>query len=124
MKVSDVDRAEQWFNRHGKGTVFFGRMVPVFRSLISIPAGVERMPVPLFTLLTAAGSLIWNTALILAGYFLGANYHVVDQYLGVVSKVVLGLAVVGVVWFVVSRVRQRRREGAREEDREEPHARR
>ncbi|MFD7653882.1 DedA family protein [Actinosynnema sp. NPDC059797] len=116
MKVSDVDRAEQWFNRHGKSTVFFGRMVPVFRSLISIPAGVERMPVPLFTLLTAAGSLIWNTALILAGYFLGANYHVVDQYLGVVSKVVLGLAVVGVVWFVVSRVRQRRREEAQEEE--------
>ncbi|GAA1283581.1 DedA family protein [Saccharothrix xinjiangensis] len=119
MKVSDVDRAEQWFNRHGKSTVFFGRMVPVFRSLISIPAGVERMPVPLFTLLTAAGSLIWNTALILAGYLLGANYHVVDQYLGIVSKVVLGLAVAGVAWFVVARVRQRRREDA-----EESHARR
>ncbi|MFC6092740.1 DedA family protein [Saccharothrix lopnurensis] len=120
MKVSDVDRAEQWFHRHGKSTVFFGRMVPVFRSLISIPAGVERMPVPLFTLLTAAGSLIWNTALILAGYFLGANYHVVDQYLGIVSKVVLGLAVVGVVWFVVSRVRQR---GQDQDEDEESHAR-
>jgi membrane protein DedA with SNARE-associated domain len=75
------------------------------------------MPVPLFTLLTAAGSLIWNTALILAGYLLGANYHVVDQYLGIVSKVVLGLVVVAVVWFVVSRVRQRRRDEEEEEER-------
>ncbi|QFZ17087.1 DedA family protein [Saccharothrix syringae] len=113
MKVSDVDRAEQWFARHGRGTVFFGRMVPVFRSLISIPAGVERMPVPQFTLLTAAGSLIWNTALILAGYFLGANYHLVEQYLGIVSKVVLGLLAAAVVWFVVSRVNRRRGSQAR-----------
>lgn len=118
MKVSDIDRAEQWFARHGKGTVFFGRMVPVFRSLISIPAGVERMPVPLFTALTAAGSLIWNTALILAGYFLGANYHVVDQYMGIVSKVVLGLAVLAVAWFAVSRLTQRKKKA------EERHARR
>ncbi|MDU0289843.1 DedA family protein [Saccharothrix longispora] len=113
MKASDVDRSEQWFNRHGKATVFFGRMVPVFRSLISIPAGVERMPILQFTLLTAAGSLIWNTALILAGYLLGANYHLVDQYLGVVSKVVLGLVVIAVVWFVVSRVLQQKKDHAR-----------
>ncbi|XVS65658.1 DedA family protein [Actinosynnema sp. CA-299493] len=104
VDVSDVDRTEEWFARHGKATVFFGRMVPIFRSLISIPAGVERMPLPGFLLLTAAGSLIWNSALILAGYALGANYHLVDQYTGVVSKVVIGLVVVAVGWFVVSRV--------------------
>ncbi|NUT52063.1 MAG: DedA family protein [Saccharothrix sp.] len=104
VKVSDVDRTEEWFARHGKATVFFGRMVPIFRSLISVPAGLERMPLPGFVLLTAAGSLIWNTALILAGYVLGANYHLVEQYVGVVSKVVLGLVALAVVWFVVSRV--------------------
>lgn len=113
VKVADVDRTEEWFARHGKATVFFGRMVPIFRSLISIPAGVERMPLPGFLLLTAAGSLIWNSALILAGYVLGANYHLVDQYMGVVSKVVIGLVVLAVGWFVVSRLTQKKKDHAR-----------
>ncbi|MFE9746269.1 DedA family protein [Saccharothrix saharensis] len=114
VDVSDVDRTEQWFARHGKATVFFGRMVPIFRSLISIPAGVERMPLPSFLLLTAAGSLIWNSALILTGYVLGENYHLIDQYMGIVSKVVIGLVVVAVVWFVVSRLsRQKKKAQAR-----------
>lgn len=114
VKVSDVDRTEEWFARHGRATVFFGRMVPIFRSLISIPAGVERMPLPGFLLLTAAGSLIWNSALIVAGYALGANYHLVDQYVGIVSKVVIGLVVVAVGWFVVSRLtRQKKKDHAR-----------
>jgi membrane protein DedA with SNARE-associated domain len=108
MKLSDVDRTEEWFARHGKATVFFGRMVPIFRSLISIPAGVERMALPAFVLLTAAGSLIWNTALILAGYVLGANYHVVEQYMGIVGKVVLGLVVLAVGFFVASRINQKK----------------
>ncbi|MCC8243966.1 DedA family protein [Saccharothrix luteola] len=113
VKVSDVDRTEEWFARHGKATVFFGRMVPIFRSLISIPAGVERMPLPGFLLLTAAGSLIWNSALILAGYVLGSNYHLVDQYMGIVSKVVIGLVVLAVGWFVVSRLTQKKKAQAR-----------
>lgn len=114
VKVSDVDRTEEWFARHGRATVFFGRMVPIFRSLISIPAGVERMPLPGFLLLTAAGSLIWNSALILAGYALGANYHLVDHYVGIVSKVVIGLVVAAVGWFVVSRLtRQKKGDHAR-----------
>lgn len=124
VKVSDVDRTEEWFARHGKATVFFGRMVPVFRSLISIPAGVERMPLPGFLLLTAAGSLIWNTALILTGYVLGENYHLVDQYMGIVSKVVLGLVVLTVGWFVVSRLLQKRRSsGSEQADQERSQAR-
>lgn len=116
VKVSDVDKTEEWFARHGRATVFFGRMVPIFRSLISIPAGVERMPLPGFLLLTAAGSLIWNTALILAGYVLGANYHLVEQYMGIVTKVVLALVALVVVWFVVSRVSQRKKSDDRESD--------
>jgi membrane protein DedA with SNARE-associated domain len=108
MKLSDVDKTEEWFARHGKATVFFGRMVPIFRSLISIPAGVERMALPAFVLLTTAGSLIWNTALILAGYVLGENYHVVEQYMGIVGKVVLGLVVLAVGFFIASRLNQKK----------------
>lgn len=104
VKVSDVDKTEAWFQRHGRATVFFGRMIPIFRSLISIPAGVERMPLPTFLVFTTAGSAIWNTGLILAGYALGENWHVVEDYIGLASKVVAGLVVLALAWFVVSRL--------------------
>jgi membrane protein DedA with SNARE-associated domain len=112
LKASDFDRTERWFQRHGTKAVFFGRMVPLFRSLISLPAGVERMPVWKFLALTTAGSLIWNSGFVLAGYLLGANWQVVDQYAGTFQKIVIGLVVLAVVVFVVRRVRERRREKA------------
>ncbi|MCG8925412.1 DedA family protein [Lentzea sp. CC55] len=108
IRVSDVDKTEAWFLRNGYRAVFFGRMIPVFRSLISIPAGVERMRLAPFIAYTAAGSLLWNTALILAGYLLGDNWHLVEQYVGLGSKVVLGLAVVAVAVFVATRLSKHR----------------
>src|ERR1700754_1792229 len=60
VKMTDVDKAEGWFAKHGVKTIFFGRMIPIFRSFISIPAGVERMSLPIFLLFTALGSAIWN----------------------------------------------------------------
>jgi membrane protein DedA with SNARE-associated domain len=108
VRVSDVDKTEAWFLRNGYRAVFFGRMIPVFRSLISIPAGIERMRMGPFLAYTAAGSLLWNTALILAGYLLGDNWHLVEQYVGIGSKVVLGLAVVALGIFVVTRLSRRR----------------
>lgn len=108
VTASDVDKADEWFDKHGNKAVFIGRMVPVVRSLISVPAGVSGMPVLKFTLYTAAGSLVWNTALILAGYALGDNYELVDRYLGWVSTVVLAALAIALVWFVVSRVKERR----------------
>ena len=107
MKVSDVDRAEAWFSRHGSKAVFFGRMIPIFRSLISIPAGVERMPVLRFTLLTAAGSTIWNAVFVLAGYFLGENWGLVERYAGILQKLVIVTVAVAIIAFVVVRIRQR-----------------
>ncbi|KAE8763024.1 DedA family protein [Georgenia thermotolerans] len=108
VKIEDVDKTEAWFHRHGKGTVFLGRMIPIFRSLISIPAGITRMPLLLFTALTLAGSLVWNTALIVAGYALGENWHVVENYVGVFTKIVIVLVVLALAWFAVSRVRAMR----------------
>jgi membrane protein DedA with SNARE-associated domain len=110
VRVSDVDRTEAWFSRNGYRAVFFGRMIPVFRSLISIPAGIERMRPAPFLACTAAGSLLWNTALILAGYLLGDNWHLVEQYVGIGSKVVLGLAAAAVVFFVVNRLEKARKD--------------
>jgi membrane protein DedA with SNARE-associated domain len=109
IKAADVERTEAWFGRHGSKAVFFGRMIPIFRSLISIPAGIERMPLLRFTLLTTAGSAIWNTIFVLAGYFLGANWHVVEEYAGVFQKVVIAVVVVAVAVWITVRVRQVRR---------------
>lgn len=109
MKVADVDRAEAWFDRHGSKAVFFGRMIPLFRSLISIPAGVERMPLVRFTLLTTAGSAIWNTIFVLAGYYLGENWELVEQYADIFQKLVIAIVAIAVIVFVVIRLRQRAR---------------
>ncbi|MFJ9639384.1 DedA family protein [Streptomyces sp. NPDC101178] len=108
VKASDLERTEEWFARHGTKAVLLGRMVPVFRSLISVPAGVERMPLPKFVALTTAGSLVWNTVLVLAGYWLGDSWDVVGTYVGLMSKVVLGLVVLAAAWWVVKRVRGRK----------------
>lgn len=108
LKLSDVDRTEAWFDRHGGKAVFLGRMVPLFRSLISIPAGVERMRLSLFLLYTTLGSAIWNTVFVLAGYTLGENWQVVEESVGVYSKAVLVLAGLGLGVFVVLRVRRSR----------------
>ncbi|WP_405139365.1 DedA family protein [Sphaerisporangium sp. NBC_01403] len=109
VKVSDIEKAEAWFAKHGTKTVFFGRMIPIFRSLISVPAGVERMPILGFTALTALGSLIWNTIFVLAGYQLGEQWSLVESYAGILSKIVLGAVGLAVVTFVAVRIAERRK---------------
>ncbi|MFG2723100.1 DedA family protein [Streptomyces sp. NPDC048416] len=107
VKASDLERTEAWFAKHGTKAVFFGRMVPIFRSLISVPAGLERMSMPVFLLLTTLGSLVWNSVLVLAGYWLGDQWDTVDTYVGIISKVVLILVVAALVFYLVVRVRSR-----------------
>lgn len=109
LHPEDVDRTVAWFNKHGKKAVFFGRMVPIFRSLISIPAGVTRMPLLSFILLTTLGSAIWNSIFILAGFFLGDNWHIVEEYSDVLQYIVIAVVVLAVAWFVFVRVRSLRR---------------
>ena len=112
VDLEDVDKVEAWFNRHGYKAVFFGRMIPIFRSLISIPAGIERMPIWKFLGLTTAGSLIWNSIFVFAGYYLGESWHIVEEYAGVFQKIVIAAVVVAAVWYVVSKVRSHRRKKA------------
>ncbi len=104
VKVSDVEKTERWFQRHGNKAVFFGRMVPIFRSLISVPAGIERMSIPAFLVLTTLGSLIWNAIFVLAGFALGENWEEVTGYVDAYSKVVLVAAVLAVLAFLVVRL--------------------
>ncbi|CAM3136345.1 DedA family protein [Stackebrandtia soli] len=110
VKVSDIEKTEAWFAKHGVKAVFFGRMIPIFRSLISIPAGLERMKLPVFLLFTTLGSLIWNTIFIVAGYRLGAHWEVVEEYVGVYSKAIVIIVLLAVALFVVLRIRSLRRD--------------
>lgn len=100
IQVEDFDRAEGWFTRHGNASVFLGRMVPVVRSLISIPAGVERMNLPVFLLFTTAGSLIWNSLFIVGGYLLGGQWHRIESVAGWFSNAVVAAIVVLLVVFL------------------------
>lgn len=109
VKSCDVTAANDWFEKHGKLAVFFGRMVPGVRSLISIPAGMNNMPLPSFLVLTALGSSVWATVLTLAGYYLGQNYEVIQSILAPYSKGI-GIAVVIIIigWFIKNRLSNRK----------------
>ncbi|GGC02221.1 DedA family protein [Cellulomonas carbonis] len=104
----DLDRARSWFDRHGSTAVLTGRFVPVVRSLVSVPAGVERMPVARFLLLTGLGSAVYNGVLVGAGYLLGGRWTDVGRYSDLVNAVLIGGLVALVGWFVVKRLRSRR----------------
>ena len=100
VDVADIDKADAWFTKHGPKAVFLGRFVPGIRSIISIPAGIDRMPVATFLGYTTAGSLIWNSLFVWIGFQLGDRYHLVEQYMDPISKVVyvlIVLAALGVV---------------------------
>lgn len=98
---SDIKKADDWFDKHGHKTVFFARLVPGLRSLISIPAGLSEMHLPTFLIYSALGTGLWALLLAALGGLLGENYEAVDTYLGPVAFVVLGgLTLWAVVWVV------------------------
>lgn len=100
-----IGRAEQWFARFGEVTVFFGRFVPFVRSFVSLPAGVARMGIVRFSVLTAVASAIWAAALAYAGDALGSEWQTVRRGFEYVDYAVLAAIVLAVVYFVVRRRR-------------------
>lgn len=103
--ASDIDKANDWFARYGLLSVFIGRVIPIVRSLISIPAGIARTDLVRFTLLTAVGSAVWNTILVMAGYLLGAGWCSILGFLDRFQYAVAVIVVALVVWYVVVKVR-------------------
>jgi membrane protein DedA with SNARE-associated domain len=89
VKPKDLERAESWFDNHSNTAVLICRCVPLIRSLVSIPAGFRRMNPVAFTLYTAIGSLVWNAALITAGYQLGDRWEMVGEWVGVLQYFVV-----------------------------------
>lgn len=105
VKVSDIQKANSWFARYGYKAIFFCRMIPLVRSLISIPAGMANMKFNLFLLYTTAGTLIWNIVLVSAGAILGESWQSVLDFMNVYSSItytILGLAFVVfcALWFL------------------------
>lgn len=112
----DVDVAMRFFERWGFPAVAIARFVPMVRTFISIPAGIERMPVWLFALATGLGSGIWNAAFVIAGYLFGqAGGETLEGFVRVYSLVVAGIGLLALAGFLVQRVRARRRGAAEEQ---------
>jgi membrane protein DedA with SNARE-associated domain len=109
VDADDLDKADRWFERHAWSAVLFGRMVPVVRSLVSIPAGANHMPVGRFLTFTAIGSGVWNSLFVGAGFALGTRWQQVDQYARWLDYAILAFFAVAITWWVVKKVRKRRR---------------
>jgi membrane protein DedA with SNARE-associated domain len=107
VKERDLDKADDWFDRHGGWVVLGGRLVPGARSLVSIPAGLSEMPIVKFTALTTLGSTAWNAALIGAGWALGEHYEKVGGIVGPASTVVVAAIACAIAALVVRAYRRR-----------------
>lgn len=104
----DIDKSQDWFRKYGARVVLFGRLIPGIRTFISVPAGLQKMPWLEFLGYSLIGSLCWNLLLTYAGFVLGQNYGLVEEFLGPVAVIVLvGLALFFIVW-VVHRNRQKK----------------
>ncbi|MEV1017612.1 MULTISPECIES: DedA family protein [unclassified Micromonospora] len=104
----DLERADRWFERHGRWAVLIGRVVPVVRSLVSVPAGANRMPLGEFVLLTTIGSGVWNALIVGSGYALGSRWQNVERYSDWFNYAIGAVFVVMVVSWVARKIRRRR----------------
>ena len=100
LTLEDLHRAERWFDRRATVAVTAGRCVPLVRSIVSIPAGYRRMALVPFVVCTAIGSVVWNAALITAGYVLRDNWEDVEPYLDVFQYVVIAAMLAAIGWYV------------------------
>ena len=111
LKPSDIEKADEWFDKKGNKTVFFCRFIPIVRSLISIPAGMSEMKMPKFLLYTFAGSIIWNTVLLVIGNRVGENWEsilgVFDRYSHIVLIILIVMFFGLIFWFYYKRLKKK-----------------
>ena len=99
FKKDDAHKAIDWFDKHGIGAIFYGRCIPVVRSLISIPAGIAHVGWTKFLVLTTLGSLVWNTVLVGLGHYMGKNWQVVVRIFDDYTLVIIVLLVILFIYF-------------------------
>jgi membrane protein DedA with SNARE-associated domain len=105
----DIEKSTNWFQKHGSKAVLFGRLVPGIRTLISIPAGISKMPIVPFFIYSTIGTIVWVTFLTYAGYFLGKNYKLVEDYIDMITKVVVFGVLLAIAVFIGYRLWKRSR---------------
>lgn len=108
LSKEKVEKAEQYFDKHGKSSTFIGRLVPGIRQLISIPAGLAKMNIVSFICFTALGASIWNTLLAILGYIGHGNKELIDQYSHELSYILLGLGVLFVIYLIYKGVSKKK----------------
>jgi len=107
IKSEDVKKALDWFEKYGHRVVFFGRMVPAVRSLISIPAGMSHMPFWKFMLYSSVGPIIWTTFLACVGYYFGNNIELMQQIFSRVGYVIIVIVLILVAYFFYKKSKAR-----------------
>lgn len=111
FKKEDIEKADDWFNKKGTKTVFFCRFIPIIRSLISIPAGINGMKISVFMFYTLLGTLIWNTVLTVLGSILGENWtkvvEVIDVYGNITLILIVVLLIIGVIVYYNKRIKKK-----------------
>ena len=103
LKIDDVKKAMDWYEKYEEKTVFFCRMLPIVRSLISIPAGMSKMRISSFIVLTTLGSLIWNSVLITCGHLMGEHWESVLGWVKSYSYIALGVILLGMISYIIYR---------------------
>lgn len=104
LSEADLDLANGWFDRHGGKAVLLCRLLPIMRSIISIPAGLRQMSLPVFVLYTAIGSGLWNSVLVIGGWWLGENWEAVGDYVSYLEYPVIIAVLLAVAWYIWKRV--------------------
>lgn len=111
VTTDDVDKSYSWFNKYGPWTVFFCRFIPLIRSLISIPAGMSKISMPKFLVLTTIGTFIWNTVLVNLGASVGENWGdivaVMDVYSNIAYAAIAALSIAFLIWFFYFRPKKK-----------------
>lgn len=112
IRRREIERADRWFDRYNAPVVFFGRLVPGIRTLISLPAGFSEMPFKKFLIYSAAGTALWAGALTGVGWWLGENYRTVANYVGWIAAGVCAVLVLVLIAWILHRRSERRTHGA------------
>lgn len=103
IQVSDLEKALDWFNKHGHRIVFFGRMIPAVRSLISIPAGMSKMPFAKFMFYSIAGTLIWTSFLAYLGFHFSQNQALMSLIIQRISTIILVIVILYLLWWAIKK---------------------
>lgn len=113
IKTKDLDKTVTWLNKYGNWAIFIGRFIPIVRTLISLPAGITKMNIPLFIVLTAIGTGMWNILLIILGMTLGSHWHKIIEFAGIYSKffiIIIAIAALYILYLWFKRIKKTRAE--------------